>query len=152
MKKIFLIAIITSMTILAGCASVPMVSAEKDLQTKQFSPVPGKSSIYIFRNGNVIGQAIKTTITLNDKVVGKTAIRTYLNVVTNPGQQKISCLSEVNKSILLNTKPDQLYFVSQGMRMGVFKARCNIREVSALEGMQAVSVYHMAQSKWTDEK
>lgn len=145
-NAVFALLILGSVSLLGGCASVPMDSPGADLQAKKFDTVPGKSSIYIFRNENY-GSAIKTTVTLNDRVIGQTAPYTYFNVVTEPGRKKVSCLAETTSDLVLDTKPDQLYFIRQEMKMGMWAARCAVYEVPELIGKKSVNRCRMAQSK-----
>ena len=141
--------LILSFTVLSGCASVPMAKPDSDLQAKKFNAVPGKSSLYIYRD-EIIGSAIKIKITLNDKIVGETAPKTYFNIITDPGQQKFTCTGETTRNFVFDTKPDQLYFIRQEMKMGILVARCSLYTVPEQQGKMAVNACHMAQSKLSE--
>ncbi|MHB1198622.1 MAG: hypothetical protein ACYCZ6_03515 [Polaromonas sp.] len=65
--------------LLSGCASVPMASLDLDTKAKDFSPVPNKASLYIYRNES-FGAAIPMTVSVNGKVLGQTAAQTYLRI------------------------------------------------------------------------
>lgn len=72
MKKI-MIAISITTSLLAGCASVPMDSPEKNKLAKQFNPPSdGNSGLYIYRASGV-GTALKKDIWVDEKCVGETA-------------------------------------------------------------------------------
>lgn len=144
LKKIFFCVI--ALTMLSGCATVPMSSSDKDLQAKKFATIPDKSSIYIYRDESY-GGAIKVTLSLNDKVIGQTAPYTFFRIDTAPGNQKITCHSEVTRDLRLQTKPGQLYFVRQEMKLGLLIARCKVYEVSPLVGKEAIKKCKLAQHK-----
>lgn len=55
MPKILLIPIV-ALSVLAGCASVPMESAEKSDMAKKFSPPSnGHAGVYVYRSGSFGG-------------------------------------------------------------------------------------------------
>jgi len=130
------IALLTVFTI-SGCASVPMAPLSEDTQAKKFEPVPGKSSVYLYRNEG-FGAAIKVTVAVNEKMLGQTAPYSYYLLHLEPGLNKFTCFAENTESIALNTKPDQIYFVRQEMKMGMWAARCAIYETPAEDGKAGV--------------
>ena len=133
------------MATISGCASVPMAPLEADQQAKLFQPVKGKSAIYIYRN-EALGGAIKIPVAINDKTIGQTAPDTYFYLQTDPGQTKISCFGENIENFVLSTKPEQIYFIRQEMKMGMWAARCAVYEVPAAEGKEAINTCNMAQA------
>lgn len=110
MKKYLVIAIITIYALLSGCATVPMASINKDNTAKQFRPIPNKSNIYLYRNES-FGGAIAMPVTLNGKIAGKTAAKTYFKWTVNPGKHAITSLTENTAKIELDTKPERNYFI-----------------------------------------
>jgi hypothetical protein len=122
-----------------------MASIESDTQSKQFIVAQGKSSVYIYRDES-FGSAIKIPISVNDKIIGQTAPHVFFNIALEPGQNKISCFGESSGNLLLSTKADQIYFIRQEMKMGMWAAGCSLYEVSAQEGKEAVNGCNMAQS------
>ena len=53
MKQLHLFVLALGSLLLAGCASVPMASSSADAQAKQFTPQPGRASIYVTRGFGV---------------------------------------------------------------------------------------------------
>lgn len=142
MKRMFIVLLI--LVVVSGCASVPMAPLSEDTQAKKFEPTQGKSSVYLYRNEN-FGAAIKVTVSANDKMLGQTAPFTYYLLQLEPGLHKFTCFAENTESITLNTKPDQIYFVRQEMKMGLWAARCAVYETSAEEGKAGILESNMAQ-------
>jgi len=91
------IALLTVFTI-SGCASVPMAPLSEDTQAKKFEPVPGKSSVYLYRNEG-FGAAIKVTVAVNEKMLGQTAPYSYYLLHLEPGLNKFTCFAENTESI-----------------------------------------------------
>lgn len=142
MKKLLGLAFLGM--VLAGCASVPMAPLSEDTQAKKFELTLGKSSIYVYRNES-FGAAIKVTVAADDKMLGQTAPYTYYLLHLEPGLHKFSCFAENTETFNITTKPDQLYFIRQEMKMGMWAARCAIYEAPAEEGKAAVLESNMAQ-------
>jgi hypothetical protein len=139
-----LLSLLLLLGVLSGCASVPMASLSEDTQAKKFEPVQGKSSVYVYRNES-FGAAIKVTVAADDKMLGQTAPYTYYLLHLEPGAHKFSCYAENTENFSITTKPDQLYFIRQEMKMGMWAARCAIYEAPAEEGKAAVLESNMAQ-------
>lgn len=144
MKRIFIALMAVTVMVISGCASVPMAPLSEDTKAKKFETIPGKSSVYVYRNES-FGAAIRVTVAVNEKMLGQTAPYSYYLLHLEPGLNKFTCFAENTESIELNTKPDQLYFVRQEMKMGMWAARCAIYETPAEEGKTGVLESSMAQ-------
>ena len=71
MKNVLLAGVLVAM--LSGCASVPMASATKDAEAKEFRvPPEGKSGLYIFRD-SFVGQALNRTTHLDGELTAASA-------------------------------------------------------------------------------
>ena len=134
-----LVIIILSMGVLllSGCATVPMASTEKDSTSKQFSPVPEKASLYIFRN-EVLGAAIPLSVFVNGKNLGQTASKTYFHLSLLPGEYSIDSTAENVCTLSLELEPGQNYFVWQEMKMGMWMARCALHLMDEEKGRAGV--------------
>jgi len=130
---------------ISGCASVPMAPLSEDTQAKKFEHTQGKSTVYVYRN-ETFGAAIKVTVAADDKMLGQTAPYTYYLLRLEPGLHKFSCYAENTENFSISTKPDQLYFIRQEMKMGMWAARCAIYEATTEEGKAAILESSMAQS------
>jgi hypothetical protein len=134
-----------AIVILSGCASVPMASLEEDATAKTFKVDPDKSRIYLYRNESM-GSAVKIPVTLNGKMMGQTASKTYFVWNVAPGKQEISCIGENTEALAIDAKPGKAHYVWQEMKMGMWAARCALAEVDELVGKQAVNECKLAQS------
>jgi len=138
-RKIIIGAAVIAVSLLSGCASVPMASNEQDTALKQFSPPAGdKAGLYIFRN-TFVGQALKKTLSIDGTVIGATANKTYFYREIMPGQHKLSTESEFgDNSITLLADGGKNYFVEQYIKMGAFVGGAGLKIVSEEEGKRGV--------------
>jgi hypothetical protein len=145
MKKYSIIAIITFYVLLSGCVSVPMASIDRDNTAKQFRPVLDKSNIYLYRNESY-GGAVTMPVTLDGKIAGKTAAKTYFKWTVKPGKHTITSLTENTAKIELDTKPNKNYFIWQEVKMGMWTARSQLHEVPRTKGENGVLECKLAET------
>jgi hypothetical protein len=140
-KKAILGAIITFIfvSLLTGCASVPMAPMEQDSALKAFSqPAADKAGLYVYRN-TFGGQALKKRVYVDGVLLGETANKVYFHKEITPGQHQISTESEFSdNAITFQAEGGKNYFAEQYIKMGVFVGGANVKMVSEQEGMEAV--------------
>lgn len=124
---------------LAGCASVPMASAEADAASKAFaSPPTGKAGVYVFRN-SWAGGALTKSVYLDGALVGETANKVYLYWVVDPGDHTVGTESEFgNNDVRWHADAGKNYFFRQYIKMGVFVGGANLEAVEEEEGKKEV--------------
>ncbi len=116
MKKPLNVLLVLYLFFLAGCATVPLTAPRLDSEAKKFSPVPGKSVIYIFRD-EIIGTAVFMTVFFDGKIIGQTAPQTYFALTVDPGKHQIMSQG-ISISVLdINTEAEKIYYVWQEMKM-----------------------------------
>ena len=124
--------------LLSGCATVPMSSPEKDIESKKFSPQPDKASLYIYRH-EVFGAAIPMSVFVNGKNIGQTASKTYFHLNLLPGEYGIDSTAENACTLSLSLEPSKNYFVWQEIKMGMWMARCALHIMDEEEGRKGVN-------------
>lgn len=129
--KLKLIAMLL-LSMLAGCASVPMASDAADEAAKKFAVRPGFANIYVYRNQS-FGASVAMTVAIDGVVVGRTAADTYVVVEVRPGTHTVSSIAEDETSLRLAAGSGQNYFVHQQPKMGWFRARSELRLVDEAE-------------------
>jgi hypothetical protein len=132
-----LVLVLLAMVFFAGCASVPMASADADAAAKRFESVAGKSTIYIYRN-EVFGGAVALTVSMDGKIVGRTGSKTFFALDVDPGAHEISSIAENTSTLKLNTAAGKRYFVWQEVKMGLWQPRSQLHEVDEATGRKAV--------------
>lgn len=140
MKKLISLALLIS---LAGCASVPMGSAQQDAALKTFSVPSDRAGIYVYRNESM-GASVKMDVDVDGKPLGQTASKTYLYEEVAPGDHRITSTAENTDAINIDAKPGSLVFVWQEVKMGVLYARNKLHQVTTEVGEAGVQECHLA--------
>ncbi|MFC1542589.1 DUF2846 domain-containing protein [Pseudomonadota bacterium] len=146
MKKYLLPLALGALTLLSGCASVPMASLDEDKDAKKFTASSDKSNIYFYRNES-IGGAIAMTVSLDGRMAGKTGPQTYFLWRVDPGKHEVASHTENTAKIVLDTKAGNNYYVWQEVKMGMWAPRSQLHEVNAERGQKAVKECKMANSE-----
>ncbi|MHB1700861.1 MAG: DUF2846 domain-containing protein [Acidobacteriaceae bacterium] len=144
MKK--LLIGIFMLSALAGCASVPMGSAQQDAALKTFTVPPDKAGIYIYRNES-FGASVKMDVAVDSKPIGQTAANTYLYEQVSPGMHVVTSKAENTDSIKVDAKAGTMVFIWQEVKMGILYARNKLHLMSTSEGEAGVNETHLAVSK-----
>lgn len=143
-KKLAVIVLASSL--FAGCASVPMESAEKSDMAKKFnSPSRGNAALYIYRSGN-LGGALKKDVFIDGKCIGETAPNIFFREEVRGGvEHKLSTESEFSPNdLLLRTQSGKNYFVRQYIKFGVFVGGAGLELVDEAKGKTEVGKLQLA--------
>ena len=148
MKMKPLCAAVIAVALLSGCATTNMAPVEQDTAMKAFqAPPQDKASLYIYRN-SFAGQALKKTVSIDGKIIGETANKTYFHSLIAPGVHTLSTESEFSdNAITLDAKPGETYFVRQMIKMGVFAGGAKLEVVPQSEGREGVLESKLAASQ-----
>ena len=123
---------------LAGCASVPMASADADAKAKTFvAPPSGQANIYVYRN-ETFGAAIKMPLLLDNQAIGDTGPHTYTLRTVAPGKHTITSKTEKDSTLDVDAQAGRTYFVWQEVKMGAFAARSALHLVDDQTGEDGV--------------
>ncbi len=143
MKKVILGLAIVAISLMSGCASVPMASPDADARAKEFKPHRTKANVYIYRN-ETMGGAITMPITMDGKVIGSSAPNTYFNMLVSPGKHTVNSLTENTASLTFDAKAGKNYFIWQEVKMGMWAAGSALHLQSASEGKRGVLECNLA--------
>jgi hypothetical protein len=143
--KVLFCAAAISISLLSGCASVPMASKEQDAALKNFqAPPENNAGLYIYRN-TFAGQGLKKTVSLDGSVIGETANKTYFYKLLTPGQHTLSTESEFSdNAITFHADAGKNYYVQQFIKMGVFVGGANLEVMSESEGEKEIMQCELA--------
>jgi hypothetical protein len=145
-KRIFISAVVISVSLLSGCASIPMAPKEQDTAAKQFSlPPKDKAGLYMYRN-SFMGQALRKRLLVDGVVIGETANKTFFYKQIMPGKHTLSTESEFgDNTVTLQAEGGKNYFVQQYIKMGAFVGGAGLKIVSEEEGKREVLNCELAQ-------
>lgn len=138
-SKSFFISIL-SLSLFAGCASVPMESPEASAQAKKFeAPSAGNAGIYVYRAGS-FGAALKKNIYIDGKCIGESAPNVFFyELAKGEKEYKISTESEFSPNdLLLKASAGKNYYVRQYIKLGVFVGGAGLELVSDEEAKKAI--------------
>lgn len=145
-KKIAL-AIFT-LSLLAGCASVPMETKDKSDMAKKFSPpASDKAGVYVFRSGG-FGGALTKDIWIDNVCLGSSAPNVFFyQEVNGNAEHEIATASEFSpNSLMLKTESGKTYFVRQYIKMGVLAGGADLELVDTAKGKAEVSQLDLAKA------
>ena len=128
---------VLAVALLSGCASVPMSGAEDDTRAKSFAVPPGKANIYVYRN-ETMGAAITMPVSLDGKIAGKTASKTYFLFQVDPGSHSVASHTENTSTVKVDAQSGRNYFVWQEVKMGTFQAGSALKLVDDATGKAAI--------------
>lgn len=134
------------MSLLAGCASVPMESADLSTSAKKFAPpAAGTAGLYIYRSGS-FGAALKKDIRIDGRCIGESAANVFFyEEVPGDMDHRISTESEFSPNDLtIKTVTGKTYFVRQYMKMGLFVGGAGLELVEDEKGKKDVSELNLA--------
>jgi len=143
-RKLSFIALVCSL--FAGCASVPMESAERSAEAQKFnSPGEGMSGLYIYRFGS-LGGSQKKDVWIDGKGIGETGPNVFFyEEVEGDKEHNVSTESEFSPNDLpLKTKSGMVYFIRQYIKLGVFVYGAGLELVDQEEGKEEISELNMA--------
>lgn len=105
-----LVALILSLALLAGCASTPQASRERDADAKQFVSHPGTAAIYIYRNGWNSADD-DSVLFVDHRLIGATLRGTYFRVDVQPGKHVLRGFGYDAGQLELDVRPGEIHFV-----------------------------------------
>jgi len=123
--------------LLSACASVPMATDSEDTAAKQATPPAGKALVYVYRN-ETLGAAIKMPVTLDGRLAGETASKTYFMFTVDSGTHEIGSIGETNQKLNLKCEAGKTYYVWQEMKMGMWAPNSLLNLVDAATGREAL--------------
>lgn len=127
------ITLISSLLLLAGCATVPKVAQSEDAAAKQFRAPSDKGRVYVYRSA-FIGQAVSIPIHINGKPWGQTQGKSFLVADLAPGEYTFVSKAENDSTVKVKVEAGNLYFVWQEVNMGFVMARAHLWLVDASKG------------------
>ena len=144
LKKIGMLVLFS--TLAAGCASVPLETAQINKVAKQFDPPSdGKAGLYIYRN-TFYGGAAHTDVMVDGYCIGSSAPYVFFyEEVEGDKSHKVSTESEFSPNdLIVKVKSGMHYFIRQYIKFGVFVGGAGLELVDEEKGKKEVSELDMA--------
>jgi hypothetical protein len=140
-----LLATLVAVCTLAGCASTPQASAERDAEAKLFIPQPDEATIYIYRlRASRDIDRDNTTLWMSGRLIGSTLPQTFFWIQTPPGPQLFNGVGPDNGRLRLEVSPGQIYFV----RLQVTAGQSRMELVDPAQGRQELTACCVLLEYW----
>src|SRR3970040_1866302 len=99
---------------LAGCASTPQPTAERDAEAKQFIARPDAATIYVYRDDFASAEpgTDDTVLYVDGRLIGATLPRTFFRFDVRAGEHLLHGFAFDQGSLKVDTRSGELYFVS----------------------------------------
>jgi len=143
-RNIAKVAVVTSIVMLYGCASINKAPASVDAESKQFKTNAAVSQVYVYRS-ETMGAAISMPVTVDGKTAGSTGPHSFFKFDLPAGTHTITSQGK-ESSLSVTTQAGKLYFVWQEVKMGAFSAGSKLQLVSEEQGKKEVAECTQIQS------
>lgn len=107
-------ALAVSLLALAGCASTPQATAERDAEAKRFVARPDAAMIYVYRDdfAPVAPATDNTVLYVNGRLIGATLPKTFFRFDVRAGEHLLHGYGYDQGSLKVDTRSGEIYFVS----------------------------------------
>ena len=99
---------------LAGCASTPQATAERDAEAKRFVARSDAAMIYVYRDdfAPVAPATDNTVLYVNGRLIGATLPKTFFRFDVRAGEHLLHGYGYDQGSLKVDTRSGEIYFVS----------------------------------------
>jgi hypothetical protein len=97
---------------LAGCASTPQATPERDAEAKQFRPRPDAAVIYVYRSDFVAPGGEDTVLYVNGRLIGATLPGTFFRFDARAGEHVLHGHGYDQGRLRLEVRNGEIHFVS----------------------------------------
>lgn len=97
--------------ILAGCASTPQASRERDAEAKAFISHPATAALYIYR-GALESLDEESVLYVDQRIIGSTLAGGFFRVDVNPGKRRLHGAVHDQGMLDIEVRPGEIYFVA----------------------------------------
>ncbi|MDF1588860.1 MAG: DUF2846 domain-containing protein [Gammaproteobacteria bacterium] len=151
--QLLLIILLIVLTMLSGCASIPLTNYGQDALLKTFpEPAVDSAGLYIFRDTRRSG-LLRKTIKLDGEVLGDTAMFVYFYKYIEPGRHTVTTQTEFGESsISFDALASKNTYIRQNIITGVFVASAELEIVDEKQGKAGVLKCYLAQEVGEQEK
>ena len=107
----------------------PMASLSEDRQAKKFTPIPGKATIYIYRD-EFLAVEERMEIIVDSKSIANAVLYSYVKLELSPGIHEVVSRTEKDAKLVIDIRDGQVYFIQLKCAPGLVKTRSRLNLVS----------------------
>lgn len=109
--------LLAALALLAGCASTPQASRERDAEAKEFITHPATAAIYVYRSAlDRLGQ--DSVLYVDQRIIGATLPGGYFRIDVNPGRRRLHGIGHDQGRLDIEVRPGEIYFVALSVTDG----------------------------------
>ena len=99
---------------LAGCASTPQATPERDAEAKQFIARPDAATIYVYRDDFASAEPATddTVLYADGRLIGATLPKTFFRFDVRAGEHLLHGFGYDQGNLKVDTRSGEIYFVS----------------------------------------
>ena len=100
-----------ALALLAGCASTPQATRERDAAAKEFVAHPATAAVYVYRDA-LDPPGTDSLLFADRRLIGSTLPGGFFRIDLNPGKRVLRGLGYDQGALELDLHPGEIYFVS----------------------------------------
>jgi hypothetical protein len=100
------------LALLAGCASVPQASKDRDADAKRYLTHPRFATLYVYRNDFTSAVREESVLHVDGRLIGATLPGAYFRVDVRPGQRVLHGYGYDQGLLKLNARSGEAAFVA----------------------------------------
>jgi hypothetical protein len=104
-------ALVFGLAIVAGCASTPQATRERDAEAKEFATHPATAAIYIYRSPFDQPEG-GSVLYLDQRLIGSTLRGGFFLVHAQPGERWLHGFGHDQGQLAMEVRPGETYFVA----------------------------------------
>ena len=139
------VVLTAAMLALAGCASTPQATPERDAEAKRFTVEPKSASIYIYRPDFASAEQEDSVIYLGSRQIGSTLPRTFFRIDVEPGAHLLRGIGPDRGQLKIDARVGELHFVM----LNVINGQSRFTLVSPESGQRAIRSCCALMETWT---
>jgi hypothetical protein len=137
-------ALVVSIIVMTGCASINKAPASVDAESKLFKPNASTSQVYVYRN-ETLGAALSMPVTVDGKLAGNTGPNSFFKFDLPAGAHKFTSQG-TESELAVTTEVGKLYYIWQEVKMGMMSGGSKLQLVVEEVGKKAVAECAQIQS------
>jgi hypothetical protein len=104
-------ALLIALGLLAGCASTPQATRERDAEAKEFVTHPATAAIYVYRSP-LDQPGSDTVLYVDHRLIGSILRGGYFRVDVNPGKRRLRGIAHDQGVLDIEVRPGGIYFIA----------------------------------------
>ena len=96
---------------IAGCASTPQATRERDAEAKEFITHPATAAIYVYRS-TLDPPVEESVLYVDQRVIGSTLPGGFFRVDVNPGKRRLHGFGYDPGTLDIEVRPGEIHFVA----------------------------------------